>query len=99
MNTDSLKHKLIETLSLYDAKYIATTTCYNIHEFKAESSNSNLTKLIKSLPPAAKGRGYLVIVGSKGRTAHSASDLHVFDAPTNGTIGSTETLWRDYWWF
>ena len=98
MAMQTIKSQLIESLSKEGATHVADTTCWNYHYFNDKSANSNLAKTIAKLPKLEKGYGYLVVVGTKGRSGHSATDLHIFKAKCDGTIGTYECCFRKHWW-
>ena len=93
-----LRTKLIEHLAKFNAEYITSAKCYNYHSFVDKSKTSNLAKTIDSLPKPTENHRYLVVVGAKGRSQHSSTDLHIFLAKCDGTIGTYETMFRSYWW-
>lgn len=93
----TVKMQLIESLAKKNATHVADTTAWNIHNYSAKSKNSNLAKTLAKLPQLESGFSYLVVVGCVGRSQHSASDLHIFKAPRNGTIGTAEALYREHW--
>lgn len=75
----TIKNQVTDYMTEQGAIYIGDTTAYNIRNFKNASKNSNLYRFL-----ADKDAGeYVAIVGAKGRSAHSATALHVFKMPDN----------------
>lgn len=94
----TIKSQLIASLSKKGATHVADTTCWNYYYFSDKSANSNLAKTIAKLPKLEKGYRYLVVVGAKGCSGHTATDLHIFKAKDDGTIGVHDCCFRNHWW-
>ena len=75
----TIKKQVIDYMTAQGATYIGDASAYNIHGFRNANKNSNLHKFL-----ADKDAGeYVAIVGAKGRSAHSATALHIFKMPDN----------------
>ena len=75
----SIKDKVIDHMTAHGATYIGDTSAYNIHGFKNANKGSNLHKFLAD----KKAGEYVAIVGAKGRTANSATALHIFKMPND----------------
>lgn len=75
----TIKNQVIDYMTAQGAIYIGDTSAYNIHGFKSANKNSNLNKFLAD----KDADQYVAIVGAKGRSAHSATALHVFKMPDN----------------
>lgn len=92
----TIKSQLIENLQNKDATHIADTVCWNYYANNF-GVNSNLAKTLKTLPALDEKYGYLVVVGAKGSSQHSKTNLHIFKAKLGVQIDSYDIYYRDYW--
>lgn len=90
-----IKSQLIASISAKGGKHVADTTIWAVHYANMRNPRSNVSKKIAELGKAPKGMEYIAVVGSIGRSGHSASDVHIFLAPV-ATIGTDETLYREF---
>lgn len=73
----TIKSEQISSMAKMGGEYIGTTQIWNIHKGDLRSRNlaAFLKKIEGDFPEKTK---LMVLVGKKGRSAHSASDLHVY---------------------
>lgn len=92
--------QVIESLDKIDVQYISGTTCWNYRRNKF-GKNSNLRKKIELF---FKHEPYIkeitVVVGRKGKTQHSSTELHIFDSThKKELVGTVSACYRDYYVF
>ena len=76
----TIKECVIKTMTDNNASYLASTTCYNYYRTTLDSKQANVNKLALSLFLKDDDLACLcVVVGKKGWSQHSATDLHLFD--------------------
>lgn len=96
MTTQTILDQLTQSLK-NKATLADTTTCWDYYSNNF-GKNSNLVKTLKNLPKLSAGYRYLVVVGKKGKTQHSPTDLHIFKAKENADIGNLDCLYRNHWY-
>ena len=93
---ETLKTVIINSMKDAGAKHVADTTCWNYRAFKHESKNSNLAKVLNSLVKNAD-ENLIIVIGKKGRSQHSKTDLHIFKCKKSVLIFSHDVAYRDFW--
>ena len=85
----TIKQSVINTMTENNASYLASTNCYNYYRNNFDSKQANVNKLALNLFLADSSLACLcVVVGKKGRSQRSATDLHLFDVKNvQGLIG------------
>lgn len=59
-------------------KHLATTTIWNHHNASIQSCNTQAFKLATNLVEQGKAKYIVGIIGAKGRSQHSATDVNLF---------------------
>ena len=73
----TIKTNQIDEMKKLGAEYVASTTIWNIH--KDDLKSRNLDKLLLSIAgDFPQKQKLIVLVGRRGRSARSATELHVY---------------------